>query len=359
MHDPNQTPPDVPGPPESPVERGPSLPRALLAWLLILLVFGIGGMLAGQQELAFLAAAAGIFVAAQAADANRGWRELYFALGWVVPALGFVAGLAFGLAIWQSPMPGLARAALAMVSACAAGLAVLTVPTPVGSAIARALFRDPAPGHVLRLSARVVVLALALAVPGWFAAQLVMDELVASPESLMERVGLGGGLVGYVLLAFAGVGWMVRRDLGEAAARLGLAWGGWRDLLVAALALGALWGLNTGADLLQQRLFPDLWASDRRVTEAIASGMGPGRALLLGLSAGVGEEITLRGALQPRLGILLTSAFFGALHVQYSWYGMLVILALGLILGWTRRATNTTVAILAHTAYDVIAVLSH
>jgi len=49
--------------------------------------------------------------------------------------------------------------------------------------------------------------------------------------------------------------------------------------------------------------------------------MGPGLMLLLGLSAGIGEEITLRGALQPKLGLALTSLLFAALHVQYSWYG--------------------------------------
>jgi len=261
--------------------------------------------------------------------------------------------------VWQTGLPLLARGALVLVAACCAGLAILTVPEPIANRIAGRLFRDPRPGHVLRLSGRVVVLTLALAIPGWFAAQAVMEELLSAPEPFMDQVGLGGGLVGYVLLAFAGVGWMVRRDLAGAAARLGLGRLGGRELAFAALALGALWAINTGADLLQQRLLPDVWEADRRVTGAIAAGMGPGRALLLGLSAGIGEEITLRGALQPRLGIVLTSAFFAALHVQYSWFGMLVILALGLVLGWVRNRSNTSVAILAHTAYDVIAVLTH
>jgi len=151
----------------------------------------------------------------------------------------------------------------------------------------------------------------------------------------------------------------VRRNFAAAAARLGLVWPGWRDLIAATLVLAVLWGLNLGADAMQHRLFPGLWEADRRVTEAIASGMGFGTALLLGLSAGIGEEITLRGGLQPRLGILLTSAFFAALHVQYSWFGMLVILALGLVLGMVRKRTNTTVAMIAHVAYDVIAVLGN
>ncbi|MEO5880013.1 MAG: CPBP family intramembrane glutamic endopeptidase [Candidatus Eisenbacteria bacterium] len=325
----------------------------------MLVTFGVGGVLLGQQELALLAAIAGIFVAARAADSDPGWRELYSALGWVVPTLGFVMSLAVGAAIWQSSLPDLARGALVLVSACVAGLAILTVPTPVANTLARALFRDPQPGHVLRLSARMVVLAIAIAVPGWFAAQLVMEEMLGGSEPFMDRVGLGGGLIGYVLLAFAGVGLLIRRNFAGAAIRLGLAWPGGRDLLVGVVTLGALWALNTGADLLQQRFLPELWASDRRVTEAIAAGLTPGRAVLLGLSAGIGEEITLRGALQPRLGILLTSVFFAALHVQYSWFGMLVILVLGALLGLVRQRTNTTVAIMAHVAYDVVAVMTN
>lgn len=373
MHDSNQ-PPD-PGDSIAPAEAlpepaaavapalesaGPSGPtRALLAWLVMLVLFGAGGLLFNEQELALLSAVSGIFVVAHAADISRTWRDLYAVLGWVLPALGFATSFAIGLTLWQSDLPGVTRALMLLISACAAGFAVLLMHAPIATRITRAVLRDPVPSHVTTLATRIVLLAFALAVPGWFAAQIVMEELVTSSESFMDRVGLWGGLIGYVLLAFAGVGWLVRRSLRSTVKRLGLAWPGWRELLLASLALAVLWGLNTGADALQQRFLPDQWASDRRVTEAIASGMGASQALVLGLSAGIGEEITLRGALQPRLGILLTSAFFAALHVQYSWFGMLVILSLGLVLGWTRRRTNTTVAILAHVAYDVIAVLQH
>lgn len=335
---------------------GISLPRALLVWLILLLGFGVGGTFLGQQELALLAAFAGVFVAANAADADRGWRELYYALGWVVPALGFASSMAVAAAIWKSPLPGFTRAGLVVVSSIAAGISVLTVPPFAGRALSKFLFGDPEP-HRLHLTARCVVITLALVLPGWFAAQQMLESLLHENSSLMDQTGLTGSLLGYALLAFAGVGTWVRRSFGDACARLGLRLPGARDLLVAGVALGALWLLNTGADFVQQRWFPGLWASDRRMTEAIAAGMTPARAVLLGLSAGIGEEITLRGALQPRLGIPLTAAFFAALHVQYSWFGMLVIFLLGVLLGQVRKRTTTTVAILAHVAYDVIAVL--
>jgi membrane protease YdiL (CAAX protease family) len=79
---------------------------------------------------------------------------------------------------------------------------------------------------------------------------------------------------------------------------------------------------------------------------------------MVGLSAGIGEEITMRGALQPKLGIGLTALLFALLHVQYSWFGMLVILLFGVALGLLRRATSTTVVMAVHTLYDVLALMT-
>jgi membrane protease YdiL (CAAX protease family) len=66
----------------------------------------------------------------------------------------------------------------------------------------------------------------------------------------------------------------------------------------------------------------------------------------------------VRGALQPRLGLLLSSLLFAALHVQYTWFGMGTVALLGMLLGYLRQRTNTTTAIAVHAAYDVIAALS-
>jgi membrane protease YdiL (CAAX protease family) len=79
-------------------------------------------------------------------------------------------------------------------------------------------------------------------------------------------------------------------------------------------------------------------------------------ALLLGVSAGFGEEIAIRGALQPRLGIGLCALLFASAHVQYSWFGMATIALLGVLLGGIRAGTNTTTAIAVHALYDVLAV---
>jgi len=80
---------------------------------------------------------------------------------------------------------------------------------------------------------------------------------------------------------------------------------------------------------VQRRWFHDQWLADQNVNQMLVHGMSRPLALLLGLSAGVGEEISVRGALQPRLGLFMSSLLFASLHVQYSWIGMLVILGLG------------------------------
>ena len=47
----------------------------------------------------------------------------------------------------------------------------------------------------------------------------------------------------------------------------------------------------------------------------IISPLSPTEIALLALASGLGEELFFRGALQPVLGLLLTSLIFGALHV--------------------------------------------
>jgi membrane protease YdiL (CAAX protease family) len=220
------------------------------------------------------------------------------------------------------------------------------------------LFPAFEPSNTLRLTAVITTLTLLLTFPAWFAFRVLMETLIDDPSELLERVSLGGELIGYAVLALAAVGFMVRRDLRASLDRLGIRSVPAGHLMMIALGVIALFALNTGAEWLQRLFFPDLWERDQRFNEALAATLSPARVLMLGLSAGIGEEITLRGALQPKLGLFMTSLLFACLHVQYSWFGMLVIFALGLVLGTIRMKGSTSVAIAVHAAYDVLAVLS-
>jgi Type II CAAX prenyl endopeptidase Rce1-like len=334
----------------------PGGPRLKL-WLFVLAGAGALSFGFGLQEAALLVALSGLFVAAQAADLYPDQRLLYWAVTWVVPVSG---ALVFGLFTWmisqQDPTP--LQTAVAALSAASAVGCLATMFRPVSNLLSRALFRREPPSHALRLSARLVLMGILLAIPGWYVFRDSLEQLLANSESLIDRAFFGSGLVGYVLLAFAAVGFMVRRDLKGTLERLGIRALKPVEWVWVPVGLLALFGLNAGLEAFQHAWLPDLWARDQRVSQLIAGELGVGQILMLGLSAGIGEEITLRGALQPRLGLFTTSLLFAALHIQYSLFGMGVIFLLGLLLGTIRNRTCTTVAMIVHALYDIAAVFS-
>jgi hypothetical protein len=256
----------------------------------------------------------------------------------------------------ESDLSGTARMATIGVSIFAALGSLLTVVRPFIDELVSLLFRTERSSHTLRLSARLVVMGLLFAVPGYFLAPNLMQEMLNDKAGFFDRVSFGAEVVGYLALAFASVGYLIRRNLAATLARLGLARLSLRHVWMICAGVLAILALNAGADWAQQRWFPALWQHDHRINESLARGLGFGRVIMLGITAGVGEEVTLRGALQPRLGLVLTAILFASLHVQYSWFGMIVVGFLGLILGLIRRHSNTTASIAVHTIYDILAV---
>ena len=81
-------------------------------------------------------------------------------------------------------------------------------------------------------------------------------------------------------------------------------------------------------------------------------------APLIGLSAGIGEELLFRGALQPRYGIMLSSLPFAMLHSQYGLsFVTLSTFIFGCVLGLLARKYGVIHAIIAHAAYNMIVVV--
>jgi hypothetical protein len=346
------------GPAPAPGGFSPDTARGLALWLLLLLTFGVGGVLLGLNEAAALVAIAGLFIAAQAADLDARWKLLYWMLTWVVPAGGAAAFLGIGSLAGSSPLPGGLRIAMTVYCAIAAGVCLLLVWRPVVDPITVRLFHEDPPTHSLRLTTRLAVAGLLLAVPGSLLLRDQLAQMVADNGRLFDPSGLAGQLIGMVVIALAAVGFLVRRDLRGTLERLGLARPTAGQWLLAGVGAGTLYLFNAGAEQVQHAWFPAQWAADRAMGELMVKDIAPAGALMLGITAGVGEELTLRGALQPRLGLVLTSVLFAALHVQYSWFGMGMILVFGLLLGTLRARTSTTVVIVVHALYDVMAVLT-
>ncbi len=90
----------------------------------------------------------------------------------------------------------------------------------------------------------------------------------------------------------------------------------------------------------------------------MAYSLTPLGAVVIGVTAGLGEEVAVRGVLQPRLGLVLSNLFFTALHaLQYNFDGLLSVFLAGLVLGWVRRHTNTAVSAVVHGFYDFLLIM--
>lgn len=334
----------------------PSPPLDLRFWLLVVGIGGVGGLLLGQGELAALVALAGLFAASHAADLEPAHQMLYRAVAWVVPLAGIAAFAGLGFLIRDSDLTGQTRSLGFAFAAIGTALSAATAFSPFAASLARRMFRVLEPSRSLRLGARIALIAALLYPPAAIAFPALIEGM--NGASLVGKESLWSNLVGMAVLAFGAVGYRIRRNLPATLERLGLRSLEASHWVVIAIGLVLLVVLNAGAEWVQHRWFPDLWASDQRVNRLIAGGLSQWDTLLLGVSAGVGEELSLRGALQPKLGVFLTSLLFALLHVQYSWFGIGIILVLGLLLGTIRSRTSTSAAILVHALYDTFAVFT-
>jgi uncharacterized protein len=100
---------------------------------------------------------------------------------------------------------------------------------------------------------------------------------------------------------------------------------------------------------------------------AVATGSLTVLVMAAVVSAPLIEELLFRGFLLPgwsasRLGptfaILLTSAIWTALHIQYDWPALAMVYCSGLLLGWLRLTSGSTVlTIFLHATGNAVALL--
>ena len=168
----------------------------------------------------------------------------------------------------------------------------------------------------------MTALAFAIYLIGMSLGQLALigdlDNLTEAGLSLSMWDILMSGLP-LAFFALAGVGWFIRRDGRGMLARLGLRWPTVRQLALAVGITLLLLALDAGVNLAWEKLDPTGYAQLERVTESLFGNlMTVGGAIVLGLSAGISEELLFRGALQPRLGLLLASILFAVGPVSYT-----------------------------------------
>ncbi|MFI5267229.1 MAG: type II CAAX prenyl endopeptidase Rce1 family protein [Chloroflexota bacterium] len=231
-----------------------------------------------------------------------------------------------------------------------------TLVRPLRRFAARLIPLDPArTTHTLALQVSILWLAT------WLLAQTSNTALDASSYSSNNVFDAPLAELPLLAFGFLGVGLLVRRNPGQCLSRLALVRPRVSHLVVAVVLAQLLLLVGVGADYLTQLLTPGTAKQLNNVSQVLYGNLGSAFLpwLLLAVSAGVCEEILFRGAVQPRLGLLLTTLLFASTHVQY---GLSIVLALivlaGFTLGVLRRYTNTTTTIVCHALYDLLAGLT-
>lgn len=225
--------------------------------------------------------------------------------------------------------------------------------------LARFLPIDPQhPVHTLALAlAMVIVIDLWVTLAKGLKA--VNQQTPASP-TFEAMISVWTQDILLLLLALIGVGWLTRRTLYQSLQRLGLKRITWQELGIALLIALGLSLFSIGIQHLSAHtgLGSDPNADD--LTEKQLGSLSQHLLgwLSLGFGAAIGEEALFRGALQPRLGLWLTTILFTLSHTNYGLtIGTFVVFVGGLVLGWTQKRYHLIVTLIAHAMYNLLITL--
>jgi len=161
--------------------------------------------------------------------------------------------------------------------------------------------------------------------------------------------------------AVVAVGYPVARNLRGALCRLGFVLPTVGQVVFALVAAVVFVGLMSVinvkiSDVWQLMGWPE--TSEKEFGQFMKSAINPLGAVIIGVTAGLGEELIFRGVLQPRMGILLANLLFTAMHAaQYNFDALTSVFIVGLLLGCVRKLTNTTTSAIIHGLYDFILIL--
>lgn len=184
------------------------------------------------------------------------------------------------------------------------------------------------------------------------------------PGLPIEKVFNYNGLV-LLIISLFGVGFKFGRNLIDCFKRLGLSKPTKAHLCIAILiiltgfAYDAYWAINIshhleGQDLATQLAHYSTASFDSKNSLALSALL----TLILALFFALGEEVLLRGALQPVFGILPVALLESLLYGQFALAPifMIKIFFWSVFLGLIRRYTNTTTTLMGHAGLNFITV---
>jgi membrane protease YdiL (CAAX protease family) len=221
--------------------------------------------------------------------------------------------------------------------------------------LARWLPFDPASRvHMTALAYAIYQMGLSLGQMGLIGS---LENLAEAEVALTVWDVLFSGLP-LLLFALVGVGLWIRRNGRQVLERLGLRAVTWRQLLAAVGIVLLLLGLDLAVNQIWQEVDPFGYEVMERVMNILFGGLTTLiGALVLGLSAGISEELLFRGAVQPRLGLVLAALLFTIGHLQYGLTAATAeVFVIGLVLGLVRNRANTTLCIVIHATYNMVGI---
>jgi membrane protease YdiL (CAAX protease family) len=301
----------------------------------------------------------GLVVLADLGEENKKLRLLTYAL-LVLLDLALLGGGLLAMIVPLSTagrtLPPANYGGLAVTLGLTAVLGALPLIPAVRRGLARWLEIEPTSCvHTTALAFAVYFVGLTLA-----QVALIGDlSRLASVETRLSVPDILATTLPLALMALAGVGFLTRRDLRDTLERLGLGWMTARQWGLAILVILLFLAFDYTVLWVWQQLWPASHTLVGDTTTNLFSDLArPLAALAVGLSAGIGEELLFRGALQPRFGLVLTSLLFAIGHAHYGLSpAMVEVFVVGLVLGLLRRRTNTTTCFVVHAGYDFLDLL--
>ena len=293
-----------------------------------------------------------LVIAANAAVGRR-WAHL---------AIGVLGGISAGLTFLLGALD-LAGAGTTTAGSGGQNPAPVDVGIMVTAVIAAALVSKPVRDRLAQIvpidpdnPVHALALVLAVLLFGTQAVSLVFTNPAVSSQAPLTLGDLIAQEVPFLILAAAGVGIFMRRNVPGSVARLGLVVPAWWHIVLALAAAGVFFAFGLGMDSLSQVLTPGVANQVHITTQRLFGGLGgPVGIAALALAPGVCEEVLFRGALQPRLGIIATALLFASIHAQYGVsLDALSVFVIALGLGLIRKYMNTTASMTCHIAYNLV-----
>lgn len=282
---------------------------------------------------------------------------------WAGHVTGILAGLTsgatflFGALIFAGvlgpPSPGASTSFIGVGLMVTGATAAVLTSNPVRDRVAGVLNINPEnPVHTLALALAVILLGMQVTL-------VTFTDVLASDRSQppLSVLDLFAQELPFLILAATGVGLYIRRNTAQTVQRLGVVRPAWWQVSLALAAAGVFFAFAQGIDALSHQWTPQVAHNVDITTQHLFSGVlgSPAGIVALALLPAICEEVLFRGALQPRLGLVVTALLFTSIHTQYSIsFDTLGVFILAIGLGLIRKYANTTTSGVAHATYNLM-----